>query len=106
MDKSFWVETTTAIYTCGWQDTPWWYMGSGNYIIVYSDEVNHHQYSGEYTDTVPATEGSPFPLRYNPEKPEENDMTVAVKRQRWLTIVGSAVIAAVMALYWWHGDWK
>jgi len=106
MDKTLWLETTAAIYTCGWQDTPWYYLGSGNYIIVFSYKVNGDHYSGEYSDVVPATEGSQFSLRYNPDNPEENEKSAAMNRQRWLIAVASVVLAVALAIYESHRGWK
>jgi hypothetical protein len=100
MDKSLWLETTATIYTCGWKDTPWYYLGSGNYVIVCSYEIDGHQYSAEYDDFSPATEGSQFPLRYNPDNPEENEKSVKMKHERWLTIGGPALLLVGSILYW------
>ena len=106
MDKTFWLETTATIYTCGWQDTPWYYLGSGNYIIVFSYTVNGDHYSGEYDDAVPATEGSQFSLRYDPDNPEENEKSVEMKQERWFTVFALALVAVAFVLYSWHRGWK
>ena len=102
MDKALWPETTATIYTCGWQDTPWYYLGSGNYLIVFSYTVNGDHYSGEYDDTVPATEGTQFSLRFNPDSPEENEKTVSMKRQRWLGVVTTVAALAAGVIYAWY----
>jgi hypothetical protein len=106
MDKALWLETTATIYTCGWHDTPWYYLGSGNYIVVFSYKVNGDHYSGEYDDVTPATEGSQFSLRYNPDNPKENEKSVAMKRERLLTAIAFALVPTAFVIYEWYRGWK
>ena len=106
MDRTLWLETRATIYTCGWQDTPWYYFGSGNYIIVFSYTINGNHYSGEYDDVVPATEGSQFSLRYDPNNPEENEKSIEMKRGRWLTVAALALVFAAFIIYGRYRGWK
>jgi len=81
-------------------------LGSGNYIIVFRYTVNGDHYSGEYGDVVPATEGSQFSLRYNPDNPEENEKSIEPKRDRWFTVFALALVPVAFVIYGWYRGWK
>jgi hypothetical protein len=106
MDKTLWPATTATIYSCGWQDTPWYFLGSGNYLIVFSYKVDGNHYSGEYYDVEAATGGSQFSLRYNPDNPEENEKSLRMKWVRWLAVAAFALVPAAFVVYGWYRGWK
>jgi hypothetical protein len=46
---------------------------SGKYLIVFSYEVDGNHFNGEFLSSSERKEGSTFPLRYDPDDPEQTD---------------------------------
>ncbi len=110
MNRDNWVETTAKVYSCGWEGTPERAfifrapgdLSSGQYLVVFGYEADGNHCSGEFKSSKEWKEGSTFPLKYNPEKPDENDR--ADQNDGPLaTILSWLAGAALVALYFW---WK
>jgi hypothetical protein len=108
MNRIDWAETTATVYSCGWEDT----QGrgflfhslsglfSGKFLIVFSYAVNGNHLSGEFTSSRKWKEGTTFPLKYNPQNPEENDR--ANEGGGWLANAATwAGGIAIVVLYLW-----
>lgn len=80
MNQEAWRGATAAIYSCGWEDTPWRVFSfrslgglfSGRYVVVYSYTVDGNHYSGEFYSSTEWEQGANLPILYNPENPEES----------------------------------
>jgi hypothetical protein len=104
-----WPTTEATVYSCGWEGTPidgllsrrFSGIFSGHYIVVFAYEVNRNHFSGEFNSSSEWKDGSKFPLRYNPENPDENDRedeldSPLIKIATW---VGGLALAALVI--WW-----
>ncbi len=94
MAKNDWkdaVGTVSNIMVVGPQG-----RGGVFYSITFSYQVDGSYYSGEFTSETSEgyTEGGSLPLKYNPAKPEQNNLDGNGKSSVWMswaiTVVGSA----------------
>ncbi|MGD0682073.1 MAG: hypothetical protein ABR990_08480 [Terracidiphilus sp.] len=109
MNHDDWADTTATIYSCGWEDTPGRGfvlrslsgLFSGQYIIVFSYTIYGKYFSGEFTSYKEWKEGSTFPLKYNPQNPEETDRED--EEINSLTTIASFVVSIMLIIlyFWW-----
>jgi hypothetical protein len=107
-----WVQTTAAVFSCGWQNTPAQAfifrnpadLLSGNYLVVFSYTIDGHYYSGEFTSSKEYQEGETIDIFYNPENPEQNNLTFS---SSWKgKVITYAVGILLFALYIWWKDFR
>jgi len=68
------------------------------YAVTFTYKVDGHYYGGEFKTEVPSgyAEGAPIAVRYNPAKPEENDLDGGGKWAIGSYVIYCVAIAAIV----------
>jgi hypothetical protein len=104
-----WPTTEATVYSCGWEGTPIDGMlsrklsgaFSGHFVTVFSYEVNGNHYTGEFSASREWEEGSKFPLRYNPDNPDENNRNDELDSPAVSAATFIAGLALAALFIWW-----
>jgi hypothetical protein len=66
-----------------------------SYTVVFTYEVDGHWCAGTFTTYEKYQVGDTLPVRYDPNDPDRNDLSVEEKKKQWI-IGGLVVLVAVI----------
>jgi hypothetical protein len=101
-----WAEVEAEVTDCTFVKTRWYADGAGvdeqipHYAVGFTYEVNGATYNGVLSSPVQVEPHDKFLLRYNPDKPQENNSVESELDRPWYNIylyfVGALVLGAML----------